>query len=611
MREMRKALGIGLPTAVLLATSLLAFAWLARRGFEVTDEAFYLLHLQHWRKTEAAVGFYGLYFEWLLRGVGGDVAYVRIAGWVVLVASAAYATGEVLGYCSRDVVATRWPFQLAGAAFSLSYYSYLSTLRVPSYNLAVLVFALLATAVLLRAHRLPEDETGWSRAALPVTYGAAVTACAISKPTAGLLLAPLHLMFLLASGRGWRLAGSWRFLGWSLLGAVLSLAGLQLANPGWPTVVSSGLHMLAAYGSHGDGVGSLARLLVWQVRQLLVAGAPAAAVLGLVYLCLTVLARQLRVHRLGAAELLAIGAVVWFVLGISDREAWWLVAVVAVGAMLLQMSKEVDPAVGTSVEPPVRLLPCLGMLMCTPFALSFGTNNSIATHASINAVFAGMALLVCLHGLYRRGCLGGPAVAVALALLSVPGVFPQWRSSVDAGATFRLASPLAAQVHRVKVGLGGHELLVDETTRTTLDSLLSTAHAAGWKPGEAMLDLTGDGPGWVYALGATPFGVPWLLGGYPGSSLAARQLVTRIDADRLREAWLLTSEDNPRRIKEWQTILEGKVGRGSHVPAGSVLVHSGYRTYREPRDNWTLRLWKPAQAAISPEGGASPNAPGQ
>lgn len=594
MRVGVRSLGIGLPSALLLVVAFVCFAGLADRGFETTDEAFYLLHLQHWRQTDAAVGFFGLYFEWLLRAVDGDVALVRVAGWLVLVGAAACATVEVLAYCARGVPASRWPYAVAGAASALTYYCYLTTLRVPSYNLAALVFALLATAALLRARRLPVDKGGLPWAVLPVVYGAAIAACTISKPTAGLLLVPLHLAFLLATGWGWRFTGLGKFFVWSLLGAGVSLFGLQVANPSWTKVVGNGLSMLAAYGSHGDGVGSMAHLLAWQIKSMLASGAPAAGALALVCLSISWVARRWRVSGLGVVEVVAVGAVVWFILGISDREGWWLLAVVALGAMLIRLTVCVDPDEMVLAPQARQMLPCLAMLMCTPFALSFGTNNSIAIHASINAVFAGMALVACLCALRASGRLGGPGAAVALATLAVPGVFTQWRASVDVESTFRLTSPLSAQVHRVSVGLGAHELLVDEKMRASLGGLYDTARAAGWKPGATMLDLTGDGPGWVYALGATPLGVPWLLGGYPGSSAAASQLVTRAGADRLREAWLLTSDDNPRRIGDWSSILQSKLGKDSHIEVGTFRVHSTYRAPREPRDTWTLRLWRPA-----------------
>jgi hypothetical protein len=78
-----------------------------------------------------------------------------------------------------------------------------------------------------------------------------------------------------------------------------------------------------------------------------------------------------------------------------------------------------------------------------------------------------------------------------------------------------------------------------------LHSLRQAAFSAGFSTGTPILDLTGRHPGTVFALGGAAPGLPWLIGGLPGSADMVRAALGRVSCQDLAKAWLLiTVEEN-------------------------------------------------------------------
>jgi len=101
--------------------------------------------------------------------------------------------------------------------------------------------------------------------------------------------------------------------------------------------------------------------------------------------------------------------------------------------------------------------------------------------------------------------------------------------------------------------------------------------------------------GFVYAAGGKPVGMGWLLGGYPGSEKTFEYLIDSIDKTQLQNAWLMTSEDNPRHIKEWQTIWQRKFKKFEHTRAGSVCLHWPYQWMTSStKECYEITIWKPS-----------------
>ncbi|WP_460111420.1 hypothetical protein [Pseudomonas sp. H3_D04] len=78
----------------------------------------------------------------------------------------------------------------------------------------------------------------------------------------------------------------------------------------------------------------------------------------------------------------------------------------------------------------------------------------------------------------------------------------------------------------------------------------SAALQAGFQPGTPVIDLSGQSPGMLYAMGATSIGQAWMIGGYPGSFKMASEALKRVRCDQLAAAWLLTEPEGPRSLSD-------------------------------------------------------------
>lgn len=582
------------PLVVLLVAQVGLYVWMAPRGFEFTDEAYYLLNYLYWRDLIGTVTFFGAYFELPFRLLGQSIPAIRIFSVVLLLASSAFFTREAFGHAARRVGGaghTPWPYVVVGMAASMLYFGFMKTLRAPSYNLLVLCSMLLATGLLLR---LLEPGAPKRRVRIDVfCYGLAVGACGLAKATSGALLVVCHLLFFALANRDWRSRHLLKLVTLAVAGVSLNFAMLQWALPQWLAVLREGIALVA---SNGHSLLNLANGLRWDIQAqaaLLLPWALGAAV------AFVLLVRWIGPGRRAALSAwvvaLLIGCVV--VLVRDGLAHLWLpllgLAVLLLWSVPVLCRRPLRPTGGDA-----RGFGLMILLFALPLAFSFGTNTRVLEHSQAAGVFAVVALILSLHRLARLGFLTAPAMVVCLTALCVPTLVIQARAALDVHYTYRQLSALADQTEPVQVGGAGNTLLVDPVTRDTLRSVIGAARAAGLAPGQAMLDFTGDNPGLIYALGARPLGVAWLIGGYPGSQATAARLVAQVPRQALQSAWLLSSDANPRSIKGWQEMMDARLGAGGHERVASVRIPTRYRWGASEPDTLDVQIWKPRVTGI-------------
>ena len=578
----RLALGL---VALLLAAQVALFVWMSPRGFDISDESYYFQQYLHWRDLSATATFFGAVFELPFRLMDQSIAGIRVAGLLLLLVSSGFLARASLRRVGNGTdVAKEYQspvFVLAAMAGAMLYYSYLSTLRAPSYNLLALTAAMAATGVLLLlTDGVGSPSSPRSRWALALVYGSLLALTALGKPTSGALLTLVHAIFVLTLGVRWLRQQLGPLVLLATLGAGSVFGLLQLIHPSWISVVRESL--LIGSVTDGRSLVLLARGLAWELQRLpLVFWGFAASVIGLALL----LSRQAKPAR-AAAPMMAVSLVMVCVMLINvDRQtALWL-PLVALATLALFGLARADRRGGWSI---------LLMLLAVPLALSFGTNMQMLRHSQINAAFAWTALVAALHALYCAGRVGTWTLSICLVVLTLPGLVLQVQAALLASHTYRLHTALSMQNVPVVLGPASTRLLVDAETAMSVNTISAAARAAGWQPGLDMLDFTGDGPGWVFSLGGRPLGVPWLLGGYHGSDAAAALLIGRLPEAALRRSWLLSSDTTARRIEGWSQSLANRIGADSHELVATVRVRAPYFwPERQTMERVDLQLWRP------------------
>lgn len=581
---------LALPVLALLCLQAGLFVWMAPRGVDFTDESYYLLSYLHWREFTATVTFFGVYFDAPFRLFGQHVAAIRIFGMAMLLSAGGFFAWRAMAFAGdRDDSGPRqWPFVAGGMVASLFYYSYVTTLRAPSYNLLVLFCMLVATGLLLT---LVEGRGSrrqlWAAA---FGYGLVLGACALGKATSAAAMVLCHVAFYAAFNRQ---RHRLELAGLALVGMALNFALLEWMRPGWFQVLRDGVTLTTTL----DGrYASIPFATLWDAvlrgaLRLLPALAFAALVFGLV------VRRWGRANRgvLSALVVLLVAGIMLTIQLQGYGKSWW--ALLLFGTVLLWLAERLCRERALPARAAVPTFGLTILLFALPVAYSIGTNGSLPAHTQMAAVFPVVAMMLPMRRLWALGLIHRSALVAALATLCLPTLVSQLRSLDDPAFTYRLRAGLLAQHLPVALGAAGDTLQVDAVTRANIERLASAMREAGYRAGDPILDVTGDGPGLVYALGGRPVGVAWLIGGYAGSERVAALVLNSVPVATLRRAWVLSAEENPRALRSWAPLLRERTGEASHALAGSVSYQAQYRWDGLPPLPLTLSLWRPTNRA--------------
>lgn len=588
------------PAAALLLVQVAFFIALAPRGFEFTDEAFYLLNGMHWREFTAVYSLFGAFLELPMRLTGENLPAMRVLTMLSLAASGAFLGHQVQRHSAAQGGLPRLPsfvFWLVGAAGGLYFFGVLSTLRAPSYNTIALATSALATGLLLRGIDAP---TARSRLAWAVAYGFVMGICGLCKGSTGFLVGCLHLAYFCAVNAQWRWTTVAQHVAGVLFGLGLQLVLITLVHPGWIGELKAGA-ALFSYDTGGK-LGGMINDFRWDIQRL-IRWSP-VALAGL--LAWAALVRWLRLDNRPLRRwfiLLPVAVVSLLWMTPSLVSYWWPAALMLVVALLLVQG---SGRVTAALRPGSRCALALGVLLLSlPIAFSFGTNMSVLWHSQAAAMYAVVLLMVRFERLWQERKLTVPMLGAAMCLLCVPPVLFQARTLLDTSYTYRLptAMPLQNQPWKTPVGT----VWVDGRTARALSNLQDAAKSSGLAPGTPILDFTGDGPGLVLALSGRPVGVPWLVGGYPDSAKWAQRLLLSLPKEKLSGAWLLSSPDNPRAIPGWEALLHERMGLQTHELAARLIVNAPSAWGKDIAPDATLCLWRP-RSAIGPEAQALPDA---
>jgi hypothetical protein len=242
-----------------------------------------------------------------------------------------------------------------------------------------------------------------------------------------------------------------------------------------------------------------------------------------------------------------------------------------------------------------RFFISLFLISVLPFAYSFGTNIELLYHTGMSVVLPLSVVLILLAWLRTKNVISIHTLlagALCVALVPVDNLLRPW---LLAGSTYRLGNPLTQEnvpIRSTDTELG---IRTDEKTVAALSNFFNLLKQGGFQPGTPMIDFTGHSPGLVYISQGRPIGTIWLLGNYSGSNRAAQFALGLASPDDLRRAWLLTSEDDFRRIEQWQDILTKRLGQFNWIPIGSIVFPQWqWKKSADPQPA-TVTVWKPIE----------------
>ena len=228
-------------------------------------------------------------------------------------------------------------------------------------------------------------------------------------------------------------------------------------------------------------------------------------------------------------------------------------------------------------------------LLVLPFAAALGTVNHIFNNAMLDAMYW-LAVLLLLHQLlpppvrYLRGTRLALLTLPALAVAEQTAYGILWAPYLQLENMFEQHTPLM-----VGAPLKPAQLLVDAPSAAFIQGIGTAMRRAGFQAGGPILSLY-DAPGLVYALGGISPGNAW----YPGFGHQDIRNCDALDKTHLelRRAFLLVNQ------KPSPLIRACMVDHGLHFPADYILIHQAMSPFSRSQYNWhsyedTIQVFAP------------------
>ncbi len=521
---------------VILICLILILAFNSPRGFDITDDSYYLLWAEQPHNVLASTTQFGFYTRLLYLLSGQNIALFRILGILTLLSATSFFALSMERYWAMAnsrvfVFRKRWkvlPPVLIGA---LSYYGF--WLITPSYNWMALFSVLITGAGLLRVTTI--DQSGSNKnSTLHIsilegfTVGIGGGLAFMAKPTSAAVLAAVALFWLAVnpiSGRQLKV-----FLGTAtcvsslfiVAHAIIFAGSLELFYRELRLGVES-VHLLGA----GHTIGNLSLRTVNDLKQIPIKVfrvTPAGFLLFPIFWWVIwfLNARNYKTYSKLVLSFFLMGFNLYTWYRIWDMGAISLTNIGFVGivftfALVMSAFLTLCALRKTYQDncqiPFTRLILLCFFLFMLALSQAFGSGNRLIRQISLAYVFFATAATYLSSWIDQ--CLDRKILSnMVPALVSIVVVLVMMNAYEH---PYRLPYNIGEQIVESSVLMGGSSLKVDAPTGKYIDTLKKIALKAGWKPKTPLIDLTGGSPGATVILGGKITGFPWLPGNYKGS----------------------------------------------------------------------------------------------
>lgn len=565
--------------------TFLILGWLLKYsayGIDFTDESFYLVWISNPFIYDFSRTQFGFVYHPLYRLLGGDIAALRQANILITFGLAWGLTYIFLVSLAPGFKESRATLHTVAAGFATSaFILFDSWLPTPSYNSLALQALLITGVGLLLAEKTATRKSilGW------ITIGTGVWLAFMAKPSTALALAVGVLIYLVFS----RKSSVRLFLLAAASGAIPLLASAILID-GTPLGFVERFQRGIEFGQLlTDKLSQILRIDEFQLDKktkcaiLLVFASLLIAIwsmwtknrkwlsiglsISITFFAYTTLLTIGQIHRsagLGQFQGLLIFGVVF--------------AAVLAGATFGR-PQGLKSITGSQWA-------VAGLFLVMPHIFAFGTGNNYWAQGKSAAIFWLLTGLTLLGPLVRERASWLLALPLVLATQSVTVMLLQ----TGLEQPYRQPQPLRLNDTIQEIGPQKSVLLLSAGYAAYLNSATTTARDAGFKPTTSVIDLSGQSPGILFALGAKSIGQPWTLGGYQGSLRFVKAGLSRFSCEEIAEAWVLFEPDGPRSISAELMPSLGAEFPGGYERVGTWQTAKGAGGYAASR---VQELYKP------------------
>lgn len=530
--------------------TLMLLGWLLKfsaYGIDFTDESFYLVWISTPYLYSASTTQFGFVYHPLYQLLGGDITALRQANILITFAlawglSQTFLNSIVPKQSEERLLRATLSAGLATAVL-LIFDTWLVT---PSYNSLTLQALLITATGLLMAdkplHRA--SLAGWT------LIGIGGWLAFMAKPSSAMALTLAVIVWLLALRRC-----SVRSLLLTAVSALIPLLASAWLIDGsvvtFAARIKKGIQLTQDLGG-GHTLLNILRVDTFTLDDMLLYPLLATA-LAIFIATGLLLAKNQRWQYLSLPLSLAffvltaslvLGQPLWAV-NLGPYQSLWIFAVMLAALVALLTIGRLKALTNITLAQWVMAV----VLIVTPHMYAFGTNGNYWNTAGYAAIFWLLAGLTLVGPLIRQKASLFPLLPATLATQAMVATMLQ----TGLEQPYRQPQPLKLNTSTQSVN--GSKLQLSEGYALYFCSAIQAARTAGLEPGTPMIDLSGQSPGILYALGAQNIGQAWLVGGYPGSLKRASEALSLVDCQTLAVSWVLWEPDGPRSLPT-ETLLQ-------------------------------------------------------
>ncbi|OAV53955.1 hypothetical protein A6U98_34845 [Rhizobium sp. WYCCWR10014] len=578
-------------TGLTLAATMLILGWVLKYssyGIEFTDEGFHLVSISNPFIYDFSITQFGFVYHPLYVLLGGDIAALRQANILVTFALAGGLAHTLLVAVApesraNDVVLCAAAAGLATSVFAL----FDSWLLTPSYYSLALQSLLVTSIGML----MFEPAWNWRSVAGSMLIGAGGWLAFMAKPSTAGALAVGTLVYLIVSKKF-----QLRLLLLAITSAVVPLLLSAFVIDGSLRKFVERLQLGLEFGQYLGGGHTFTELLridsFWlngkdKLLTQLVFLATFIAVWGF----LSRRSVSVIVSLIAAVSLFLVTALLVFgqipkVAELGQFQGLSFFGVVYAAALAGLAFGRPRPFKGLSVAH--WSIACLFLI--TPHMYAFGTNVNYWESGIQAGFFWLLAGIVLLSPIARERSNWSFLLPLVLAAQAVTATLLQ--SALE--QPFR--QPQSLKLNDAPINLGPHrsELILSKAYASYISDAVMAAKNSGFKPGDPVIDLSGQSPTLLYAMGAESIGAAWMIGGYTGSLKYATAVMGRVSCEKLAAAWVLVEATGPRSIPTELMADMGAMFPQNYKHAGTWSTADGAGGYIASRVQELYRPINPA-----------------
>jgi hypothetical protein len=230
-----------------------------------------------------------------------------------------------------------------------------------------------------------------------------------------------------------------------------------------------------------------------------------------------------------------------------------------------------------------------------PYVYAFGTANNYWVLGPAAGIFWILASLVLLSPIAPNRNFSVMLLSLGFAAQLITVTLVQ--SGIE--TPYRQPQPLRENNYKLEIGKPGSSLVLPKSFGQYFLEAISLAKQSGFKQGTPMIDLTGQSPGILYAMGASNIGQPWIIGGYSGSDALAVAMLKKATCQELVSAWLLVEPEGPLKISPEILSSFGANMATDFEVVGMFKTAEGAGGYKEIRAQLLLKPIRAFDTAVT------------